>query len=307
MSDTPCPASVASEERPLPEWFRQNVPDAAALQKMRALLKGSSLHTVCEGARCPNLGECWENGTATFMILGDTCTRSCRFCAVKAGVPVVPDADEPLSVADAVRRLGLKYVVVTSVTRDDLPDQGALQFVRTIRAIKEVNPGVHVEVLIPDFSAEEDLIRFIVDAGPDVVGHNIETVRRLSPAVRSGADYDRSLDVLNRVRGLSDNVFVKSGLMAGMGETDEEVVMTLQDLKEAGCDSVTIGQYLAPMKSGRYIAVERFVPPEAFERYREEGLQRGLKFVLAGPLVRSSYLAEKGFYCCQSARRALVG
>jgi lipoic acid synthetase len=296
-----------SKERKLPEWFRQDVPDASALHEMRALLKANGLYTVCEGARCPNLGECWEHGTATFMILGDTCTRGCRFCAVKVGMPVVPDADEPLSVADAVRRLGLKYVVVTSVTRDDLPDQGALQFVRTIRAIKEVNPVVHVEVLIPDFYADEELIRFIVEAQPDVVGHNIETVRRISPAVRSGADYDRSLEVLRIVRCISNNVFVKSGLMAGMGETDEEVVATLQDLQEAGCDIVTIGQYLAPAKNGRHIAVERFVPLETFERYREEGLKRGLKFVLAGPLVRSSYLAEKGFRCCQSTRGVLVG
>jgi lipoic acid synthetase len=274
---------------------------------MRALLKANGLYTVCEGARCPNLGECWENRTATFMILGDTCTRGCRFCAVKAGSPDMPDADEPLAVADAVRRLGLKYVVVTSVTRDDLPDQGAWQFARTVRAIKEVNSGVPVEVLIPDLSADEDLIRSIVEAEPAVVGHNIETVRRLSLAVRSGADYDRSLEVLRTVRRLSSDVFVKSGLMAGMGETDEEIVMTLQDLKEAGCDIVTIGQYLAPTKCGRHINVERFVPPEVFEKYREEGLKRGLKYVLAGPLVRSSYLAEKGFHCCQSARGALVG
>jgi len=296
-----------SAERKLPEWFRQDIPDGRALHEMRALLKANGLNTVCEGARCPNLGECWQNGTATFMILGDTCTRGCRFCAVKAGQPAVPDAEEPLAVADAVRRLGLKYVVVTSVTRDDLPDQGAWQFVRTIRAIKDINPGVHVEVLIPDLFADEELIRFIVEAEPAVLGHNIETVRRISPSVRAVADYDRSLNVLRSVRHFSSNIFVKSGLMVGMGETDEEVVTTLQDLKEAGCDIVTIGQYLSPMKNGRHIAVDRFVPPETFAQYRAEGLKRGLKFVLAGPLVRSSYLAEKGFNCCQNAREALVG
>ena len=310
MPDSSCPAGCAGEAREaskLPEWFRQDVPDGRALHEMRALLKANGLHTVCEGARCPNLGECWKNRTATFMILGDTCTRACRFCAVKAGPPAVPDADEPLAVADAVRRLGLKYVVLTSVTRDDLPDQGALHFARTVRAVRDVNPGVHVEVLIPDFSADEELLRFIVEAGPAVVGHNIETVRRISPAVRSAADYDRSLKVLSLLRRLSGSIFVKSGLMAGMGETDEEIILTLQDLKDAGCDIVTVGQYLAPLKGGRHIAVDRFVPPGTFERYREEGLKRGLTFVLAGPLVRSSYLAEKGFYSCQSARGALVG
>lgn len=304
MSDACC---CAKGERKLPEWFRQEVPDAAALQKMRALLKGNGLHTVCEGARCPNLGECWESGTATFMILGDTCARGCRFCAVKSGEPQLPDADEPLAVADAVRRLGLRYVVVTSVTRDDLADQGAFQFVRTVQALRAVNSGVHIELLIPDFSGEEDLLRFIVEAAPDVIGHNIETVRRISASVRPVAGYDRSLDVLRRVRGLSKRVFVKSGLMAGMGETDEEIIATLQDLKDAGCDIVTVGQYLAPEKGGRHVPVERFVPPEGFERYREEGLRRGLKHVFAGPLVRSSYLAEKGFQCCQGARGALVG
>jgi lipoyl synthase len=301
-----CSCSAGSERR-LPEWFRQDVPDVAALLKMRTLLKGNDLHTVCEGARCPNLGECWESGTATFMILGDTCTRGCGFCAVKTGQPAQPDADEPLAVADAVRRLGLRYVVITSVTRDDLADQGALQFVRTIQAVREINPSIHIEVLIPDFSGEEDLIRFIVEAGVDVVGHNVETVMRLSSAVRSGAEYGRSLDVLRLVRKLSDRVFVKSGLMAGMGETDDEIISTLQDLKDAGCDIVTIGQYLAPEKGGRHVPVERFVPPETFEHYREQGLKCGLKFVFAGPLVRSSYLAEKGFEFCQSAKGALVG
>jgi lipoic acid synthetase len=304
MCDGPCAMKRGAK---LPEWFRQDVPDPAVLLRMRALLKGNGLHTVCEGARCPNLGECWESGTATFMIMGDTCTRECRFCAVKSGQPAEPDADEPLAVADAVRRLGLRYVVVTSVTRDDLADQGALQFVRTVRAVREVNPGVRVEVLIPDFSGEEDLLRFIVEAAPDVVGHNIETVRRLSPDVRSKAEYDRSLDVLRTIRRLSDRAFVKSGLMAGMGETDDEIMATLQDLKDAGCDIVTVGQYLAPERHGGHVPVARFVPPETFERYREEGLKRGLKFVFSGPLVRSSYLAEKGFNVCQSAMGALIG
>ncbi len=312
MCDHGCSCRNGEDEKdavgslPLPEWFRQPVPDKESLQKMRELLKGNGLHTVCEGAKCPNMGACWEHGTATFMILGDTCTRGCRFCAVRSGAPSLPDEEEPMLVADAVRRLGLKYAVVTSVTRDDLADQGAFQFARTIRAIKSVNPGIAVEVLIPDMASDEELIRVIIEAGVDVVGHNIETVRRLSPKLRSNADYNRSLEVLRIVRRNAGKSFVKSGLMAGMGETDAEILETLADLKAVGTDIVTIGQYLAPSKEGRHVPVARFVLPEIFERYRDTALSLGFKFVHSGPLVRSSYLAEQGFQCCQSAGEALI-
>ncbi|MBF0569961.1 MAG: lipoyl synthase [Candidatus Omnitrophica bacterium] len=299
--------SCGCSKQSLPEWFRQEVPDPKALGEMRGLLRERNLHTVCEGAHCPNMGQCWKKGTATMMILGDTCTRRCRFCAVDSGEPSAVDQDEPLQVADAVRHLGLKYVVVTSVTRDDLPDEGAGQFARTVRAIKDVNPRVGVEVLIPDLSAEEGLIRRVIESGPDVVGHNLETVRRLSPHMRSRADHDRSLLTLRTARRLSAKVLVKSGFMVGLGESDDEVLSTLRELKGAGCDIVTIGQYLAPSKDARHAPVERFVTPEAFSRYREEGLRIGIKFVHSGPLVRSSYLAEEGFNCCQSAGEALVG
>ena len=291
----------------LPEWFRQDVPDAGRLQKMRGLLKDTGLKTVCEGAHCPNMGACWDKGAATFLILGENCTRRCRFCAVTHGVPSAIDFDEPLQVADAVSRLGLRYVVVTSVTRDDLSDGGAGQFARTVRAVKEINPGAQVEVLIPDFSGAEDLIRIIADSGADVVGHNVGTVRRISSVMRSGADYDRSLGVLRSARRLNSKAFIKSGLMVGLGESQTEVLGALRDLKDAGCDIVTIGQYLAPSQEERHVPVDRFVTPEEFLFYRAEGLKLGLKFVHAGPLVRSSYLAEEGFQCCKNAEGAFTG
>ncbi|MBF0121890.1 MAG: lipoyl synthase [Candidatus Omnitrophica bacterium] len=291
----------------LPEWFRQEIPDPDRLQKMRGLLKDTGLKTVCEGAHCPNMGACWEKGAATFLILGENCSRQCRFCAVTHGIPSEIDFDEPLQVADAVSQLGLRYVVITSVTRDDLPDGGAGQFARTVRAVKELSSGVQVEVLIPDFLGAEDLIRVIADSDADVIGHNLETVRRLASAMRSGADYDRSLGVLRAARRLNRKAFIKSGLMVGLGESKEEVLVALQDLKDAGCDIVTIGQYLAPSKEERHAPVDRFVTPEEFSFYKVEGLQVGFKFVHAGPLVRSSYLAEEGFQCCKSAEGALAG
>jgi lipoic acid synthetase len=302
MSDQCC-----HDKNRLPPWFRQEIPEPGHLQKMRGLLKEVGVKTVCEGAHCPNMGSCWDKGSATFLILGENCTRQCRFCAVTHGTPSEIDFDEPLSVADAVGRLGLRYVVVTSVTRDDLPDGGAQQFARTVRAIKDVNRGVQVEVLIPDFCGEEELIRVIADSGADVIGHNLETVRRLSLAMRSGADYDRSLGVLRTARRLNRKAFVKSGLMVGLGESQDEVLGALKDLNNAGCDIVTIGQYLAPSKDARHVPVDRFVTPEEFLFYRAEGIRIGLKYVHAGPLVRSSYLAEEGFQCCNGAEGALAG
>ncbi len=280
--------------QPLPVWFRQEVPDARAMRRMKELLRPSGLHTVCEGARCPNLGCCWGRKTATFMILGDTCTRSCRFCAVKSGVPLAVNADEPVRVAEAVHALGLKYVVITSVTRDDLPDEGAGHFASVIRKVKAVVPGVIVEALVPDFSAREALIQTVLDSGVDVFGHNIETVRRMSPVLRSRADHDRSLQTL-RLAHQYGKALVKSGLMAGLGERDDEIFATLLELKEAGCDLVTIGQYLAPGVSARHVPVARFVRPEVFEIYRQEALLMGFKFAASAPLVRSSYLAEEGY------------
>lgn len=277
----------------LPVWLRQPLPNAGSLDRMRGLLRGSGLHTVCEGARCPNLGRCWNRGTATFMLLGDTCTRQCRFCAVGSGMPGQVNAGEPRAIAQAVKTLGLRYVVITSVTRDDLEDEGAGQFACTVLEVKAAAPQARVEVLIPDLHGRAELIKLILDANPDVIGHNIETVRRISPSLRSRSDYSRSLGVLATARAAGTGALIKSGLMVGLGETDEEVLGTLNELKDAGCDVVTIGQYLAPAASGRHVPVHRYVAPEVFDRYREGGMSLGIGLVFAGPLVRSSYLAEK--------------
>jgi lipoyl synthase len=279
----------------LPSWFRQELPDAGALERMREHLQHEGLNTVCQGAHCPNLGRGWNKGTATFMILGDTCTRSCGFCAVKSGTPKAVGKDEPQAVARVAKSLGLRYIVITSVTRDDLADEGAVQFARTIRALKESLPEAKVEVLLPDMHARADLIKVILDEKPDVIGHNVETVRRISPVLRPQAGHDLSLSMLAAVRTASADVTVKSGFMVGLGETDDEALSTLDELKSAGCDIVTIGQYLAPAKSERHAPVVRYVAPEKFEQYRAQGMKRGLRYVVAGPLVRSSYLAEEGF------------
>lgn len=227
------------------------------------------------------------------MVLGDTCTRACRFCAVKHGIPSAVDADEPQRIADAVKVLGLKYVVLTSVTRDDLPDEGAGHFARCVRALKEYCPGIRVELLVPDFSARAECFRLVASSGMDVIGHNIETVRRLSKVLRPQADHARSLEALRIARQATGPRFVKSGLMVGLGETDAEVVQALAELKDTGCDIVTIGQYLAPKADGRQIPVERFVDPGIFEMYRREGLAMGFKEVFSGPLVRSSFMADE--------------
>lgn len=248
---------------------------------------------MCEGARCPNMGQCWNSGTATFMILGGTCTRACLFCAVATGTPDPVEEDEPRRMAGAVQALGLRYVVITSVTRDDLEDEGAGHFARTVRALRDTVPQVKVELLVPDFSARAACYEAVAEAGPDVVGHNIETVRRLSRALRPQADHDRSLRALALARSLAGAGLVKSGLMVGLGETDHEVVEALAELKDAGCDIVTIGQYLAPTADGRQRAVARFVEPGVFEMYRQQGLALGLAQVVSGPLVRSSFLAEQ--------------
>lgn len=279
----------------LPQWFRQPLPDMEKVNAMKTMLRGAKLHTVCESAHCPNLGQCWGQGVATFMILGGTCTRACRFCAVPAGRPETLDIEEPMHVAESVLHLKLNYVVVTSVARDDLPDEGMGHFVNTIGAIRQLSPTTKIEVLIPDFSGKEDLLKSLAASGPEVISHNIECVRRLSPLVRPQAQHDRSLNVLKRFRQLAQKSFVKSSFMLGLGETKQEVQTLMQELLDAGCQILTIGQYLAPTMAKRHVRVDRYVRPEEFEEYRHMGMNMGFKYVESGPLVRSSFIAEKGY------------
>jgi len=275
----------------LPPWLKKRLPQGARLREVSALLDGLKLHTVCQGARCPNLSECFERGTATFLILGETCTRHCRFCAVPAGRPGPPDPDEPRRVAEAARRLGLRYVVITSVTRDDLPDGGAAHFAATVRAVKQ-DTGARVEVLTPDFLGDRAAVDTVLASEPAVCNHNVETVPRLYETVRPEADYERSLGLLSHV-ARHGTAIPKSGLMVGLGETAGEVFAVFEDLAAVGCRMLTIGQYLRP--TGTHHPVARFVEPEEFERYREEALGRGLSWVTSGPFVRSSYCAEAAF------------
>ncbi len=279
----------------LPPWFKQPLPDMDKVRSMKEMFRGNRLHTVCESAHCPNLGQCWGEGVATFMILGGTCTRACRFCAVPAGRPDLIDLEEPANVADSVKRLGLKYVVITSVARDDIEDEGAGHFAATIAAIRRLTPEVKIEVLIPDFSAKEHALAALSAAAPEVISHNIETVRRLSSLIRPQADHDRSLHVLRRFRQLAPDAFVKSSCMVGLGETEEELTVMMRELLDAGCHILTIGQYLAPTQRKRHLPVERFITPEEFERLRQIGMDLGFKYVESGPLVRSSFIAEKGY------------
>lgn len=263
-----------------------------ALGRIRTVLRESRLSTVCEEARCPNLPACWGQGTATFMILGEICTRACRFCAVKHGKPAPPDPEEPERLASAAKALGLRYVVLTSVDRDDLPDGGASHFASCIRALKKAAPNLRVEALIPDFSGQREALEKVVEAGPDVVGHNLETVRRLTPLVRDRrAGYKLSLFVLRTLKELSPKIFTKSSLLLGLGETEEEVEEALRDLREAGVDIVVLGQYLRP--TSRELPVARYVPPEEFEAWRKRALSLGFRAVLSGPLVRTSFRASE--------------
>jgi lipoic acid synthetase len=249
------------------------------------------LHTVCEEANCPNIGECWHHGTATFMILGDTCTRSCGYCNVTHGTPKAPDADEPVKVASAIHAMDLAYVVVTSVDRDDLPDCGAAQFAATIRETRRRTPGCRIEVLIPDFKGDEAALRTVLDAGPDVLNHNIETVPRLYRTARPGGRYDRALQLLDRSRTCAPGIPTKSGLMVGLGEEWDEVVGTLRDLRSAGCRIVTIGQYLRPSLAN--LPMVRYYTPSEFAELKRLGLEMGFGHVESGPLVRSSYHAHE--------------
>lgn len=277
----------------LPAWIRSDLRTDADFRRIQGLLTREGLNTVCVGARCPNRAECWNHGTATFLILGDTCTRGCAFCAVTPGRPAPPSEDEPARVARAVKAMGLKHAVVTSVTRDDLPDGGAGVFAATIRALRSASPGTSVEVLTPDFQGSESALAAVLEARPDVFAHNLETVRRLTPAIRSSASYERSLAVLRFAASWSPPVAVKSGLMLGLGETDAEVVESLGDLRAAGCRWLTLGQYLAP--TARHAPVARFVTPAEFDDYAVRARNMGFEQVASGPLVRSSYRAAEGW------------
>ncbi len=286
------PGQGQGKGRPLPKppWLKRRIPAGASSRKVPDLLRKGGLHTVCEEALCPNQGECFSRGTATFLILGDRCTRDCRFCSVAQGPSGPPDPEEPARVADAVREMGLHYVVITSVTRDDLGDGGAGLFARTIREIRERTPETLIEVLIPDFQGDEHALHTVLDARPDVLNHNLETVPRLYPSVRPEAVYRRSLELLERVEAYDSGIPTKSGLMLGLGESSEEIRRTLRDLRQAGCSLLTLGQYLQPTR--RHLPVHRFVHPDEFEEWRRVALDLGFAEVASGPFVRSSYRAE---------------
>ncbi len=274
----------------LPVYLKKPLGRPSELHRVKSVLRQRGLHTVCEEARCPNIGECFAKPTATFMILGDVCTRRCGFCSVeKHRIPLAPDPKEPENIALAVKELGLKHVVITSVTRDDLADGGALQFVRTIRAVRRHNPGVTVEVLTPDFGGNPSSLEMVLGESPDVFNHNLETVKRLYPVVRPGADYLRSLRVLEEAS--SRGLFTKSGIMVGLGEDVEEVKELIRELSLTGCTALTIGQYLRPGRDN--LKVQEFVPPELFREYELYGRACGIRHVYSGPFVRSSYNAEE--------------
>jgi lipoyl synthase len=272
-----------------PDWIKVKPPGSANYLRLKRILRERKLHSVCEEARCPNIGECWGHNTATFLILGDICTRGCRFCAIGKGKPVGLDPEEPKNVGLSVKDLGLDHIVVTSVDRDDLPDGGSAHFAETVFWIKQLNPGIRVEVLIPDFKGDDKAIATVVGSGIDILNHNVETVPRLYKKVRPGSIYRRSLEVLQTAKALRGEVLTKSGLMLGVGETPDEVLETLRDLRAAGCDIVTLGQYLQP--SVDQLKVERYVTPDEFAALKVEGQKLGFRHVESGPLVRSSYHA----------------
>lgn len=279
-----------------PEWLKIKYRETD-LSEVALLMKELSLNTVCKEAACPNLCECYKKGTATFMILGRQCTRNCRFCNVECAPPSPVDKNEPLHVAEAVQKLHLKYAVITSVTRDDLPDEGADHFAQTIEAIHSLCPGVKVEVLIPDMHAKEELLDRVLQARPDVLNHNVETIERLYPAVRPQARYERSLKVLEYVKKTYPDIFTKTGIMVGLGETRDEVFKLMDDVREAGCDIMTIGQYLRP--SCAHIEVTEYIKPEQFAEYKKIGLEKGFRYVASAPFVRSSYNASEAL--CENA------
>lgn len=272
-----------------PEWLRIKLTDAIHYNNVKSTLSGNQLHTICESGLCPNKGECWASGTATFMIMGDICTRSCRFCNVKTGKPLPLNIQEPKNVANAVKELNLKHCVLTSVDRDDLPDDGAAHWAQTIKEVKQLNPSLTIEALIPDFKGNKESLDLLIQAGADILSHNLETVKRLTPKVRVYAKYELSLQVLKYIS--DSGVRSKSGIMVGLGETDEEIYQTMDDLLAQGVKILTIGQYLQP--SREHLPVERYVHPDMFKKYQQIAEDKGFAFVESGPLVRSSYHAEK--------------
>ncbi len=286
------PAMIDQPRPRIPEWLRLRLPTSNTFGKTRNLLEDLRLHTVCESAKCPNHWECWSKGTATFMIAGDRCTRACGFCAVSTAKPFALEADEPARVAEASLRMKLKHVVITAVARDDLADGGAEHFRQTIVAVREANPGIVIEVLVPDFLDRNSSLETVLSAEPEIFNHNLETVRRLTPSVRSRATYERSLSVLAKVKRLRrENIHTKSGIMLGLGETEAELFTALSDLRRAQCDMLTLGQYLQPTL--KHLPVAQFVPPRKFEEYGQRARQMGFLHVASGPMVRSSYHAEE--------------
>jgi len=285
------PAEAPSRPR-LPEWLRIRLPTTESFARTRSLLDELKLHTVCESARCPNHFECWSKGTATFMIAGDRCTRACGFCAVTTAKPLALEVDEPQRVAEATHRMRLKHVVITAVARDDLTDGGADHFRRTIESVRAVNPEIVIEVLVPDFNDSDSAIDAVLSAKPHIFNHNLETVRRITPSVRSRATYDRSLSVLLKAKAKGGTaVHTKSGIMLGLGEAEEELFVALQDLRRVGCDILTLGQYLQPTL--KHLPVNEFVTPEKFQEYGERAREMGFVHVASGPMVRSSYHADE--------------
>ena len=289
MTSLTVPDGIAAQKEKKPDWLRVKLPIGEEYRHVRKLVDNHKLHTICESGNCPNMGECWGEGTATFMILGNICTRSCGFCNVATGRPLEVDWDEPQRVAEAINLMKVKHAVITSVDRDELKDGGSIIWYNTIKAIKALNPGTTLETLIPDFKGNAENIQRIIDAAPEVVSHNIETTERLTRQVRIQAKYRQSLETLRILK--AGGMRTKSGIMLGLGETREEVIQTLKDLQANGVDVVTIGQYLQPTK--KHLAVARFVHPDEFAEYREIGYNLGLDYVESGPLVRSSYHSEK--------------
>jgi lipoyl synthase len=276
----------------LPDWLRIRLPTSESFARTRSLLDELKLHTVCESARCPNHFECWSKGTATFMIAGDRCTRACGFCAVTTAKPFALEADEPQRVAEATQRMRLRHVVITAVARDDLRDGGAEHFRRTIEAVRGLNPGIIIEVLVPDFNDSDSAVNEVLSARPHIFNHNLETVRRLTASVRSRATYDRSLNVLKKAKANGGNALhTKSGIMLGLGETEDELFVALEDLRRVGCDILTLGQYLQPTL--KHLPVREFIPPQKFNEYGERAEEMGFVHVASGPMVRSSYHADE--------------
>lgn len=275
--------------RRLPSWLKMQRASGENYSMVKHIVTENHLHTICTSGNCPNIGECWNSGTATFMILGDICTRACKFCATKTGKPFPPDPQEPLRLAESIKKMRLKHCVITSVDRDDLPDRGASFWAETIKCVKKMNPDITMETLIPDFDGNSDSIQMIIDAGADVISHNIETVKRLTSIIRTKAKYERSLAILKYISWKGG--IAKSGFMLGLGESEAEIIQTIRDLHTVGCKILTIGQYLQPGLN--YMNVVEYVSPEKFEEYRIVSLEMGFSFVESGPLVRSSFHAEK--------------